>query len=81
MSDDYWSGEQAVADLLEAVALAQLFHEKAVWERKEACLEVARLKACIRLILETDALKHFAYERGDDDASIYELCCSLIKRE
>ena len=37
------------------------------------------MRDVIRLILETDSLKNFAYECGDDDMSIYDLCKEALK--
>jgi len=34
--------------------------------------------AVIRLILEADCLRSHAFERGDDDASVYDLCRQLL---
>jgi hypothetical protein len=33
----------------------------------------------IKIILETDALKNFAYEYGDGDSSIYDCCKEALK--
>jgi chromosome segregation ATPase len=51
------------------------------WKAHCAKIEAERDKAleAISLILQTDALKNFAFERGDDDASIYEICKSLTQ--
>lgn len=51
------------------------------WKAHCAKIEAERDKALetISLILQTDALKNFAFERGDDDASIYEICKSLTQ--
>lgn len=35
----------------------------------------------LRLIKETDALREFAYERGDEDASIADAMRHVLKRE
>jgi hypothetical protein len=35
--------------------------------------------AALRLIKETGALREFAYERGDDDASLVELVNHVLK--
>ena len=40
---------------------------------------VKDLRRVIKIIIESDALKCFAYERGDDDASIRELCDHVLK--
>jgi hypothetical protein len=37
------------------------------------------MRNVIKLILETDSLKNFAYECGDDDMSIYDLCKAALK--
>ena len=37
------------------------------------------MRNVIRLILETDSLKNFAYDPGDDDMSIYDLCKEALK--
>lgn len=44
----------------------------------EALAELDEAKAAIRLVLEADCLKSHAFERGDDDASVYELCKSVV---
>ena len=40
---------------------------------------VDELKEIISLILQADALREHAFERGDDDASIYELCKHAVE--
>ena len=37
------------------------------------------MRKVIRVIIESDALKDFAYERGDDALSIRELCDTALK--
>ena len=37
------------------------------------------MRSVIRVVLEAGALRDFAYERGDDDASIYALCKAALK--
>ena len=49
-------------------------------ERDDARAQIAELKDLLSLIRETGALREFAYERGDDDASIAELLVYLLKR-
>lgn len=44
----------------------------------EALAELDEAKAAIRLVLEADCLKSHAFERGDDDASVYDLCKSVV---
>lgn len=44
----------------------------------EALAELDEAKDAIRLVLEADCLKSHAFERGDDDASVYELCKSVV---
>jgi len=39
---------------------------------------VSEMRDLISIILQSDALKDFAYERGDDDLSIHELCKKLL---
>ena len=36
---------------------------------------------CIRLILEADCLRDHAYERGDDEESIYEMCRRVLGKK
>jgi hypothetical protein len=52
------------------------------WKAHCAKIEAQRDEAlkAISLILQTDALKSFAFERGDDDASIYEICEHLVEK-
>ena len=52
------------------------------WKAHCAKIEAQRDEAlkAISLILQTDALKSFAFERGDDDASIYAVCTHLMKK-
>ena len=35
----------------------------------------------MRLVLDADCLKDHAFERGDDDASVYELCLHILSGE
>jgi hypothetical protein len=37
------------------------------------------MRSVIKVILEADCLKSHAFERGDDDCSVYELCKSALK--
>lgn len=46
----------------------------------EALAELDEAKAAIRLVLEADCLKSHAFERGDDDASVYELLKSVVRK-
>lgn len=46
----------------------------------EALAELDEAKATIRIVLEADCLKLHAFERGDDDASVYELCKSVVRK-
>ena len=41
--------------------------------------KLEEMRGVIQIILEADALKSHAYDRGDDDASIYELCKASLK--
>ena len=41
--------------------------------------KLREMRNVIDLIIQTDALKSFAYERGDDDASIHELCKTALR--
>ena len=41
--------------------------------------KLEEMRDVIQIILEADALKSHAYDRGDDDASIYELCKAALK--
>ena len=41
--------------------------------------KLREMRSVIDLIIQTDALKGFAYERGDDDLSIHELCKAALK--
>jgi plasmid maintenance system antidote protein VapI len=43
--------------------------------------KVEELRGVISLILETDALKSFAFEEGDDGRTIYDMCKSSLKFE
>jgi hypothetical protein len=79
---------RAAAALLDAsyqvedTAKADIWREMAVEARQEYDgLRDERDKALevIRLILEADCLRPHAFDRGDDDASIYELCRHLGK--
>jgi hypothetical protein len=47
-------------------------------QRNKAHREVIELRNAIILVLDADALKSHAFERGDDDASIYESLKSLV---
>ena len=46
----------------------------------EALAELDEAKAAIRLVLEADCLKLHAFERGDDDASVYDLLKSVVRK-
>lgn len=37
------------------------------------------MRKVIQIILEADALRPHAFDRGDDDASIYEMCKAALK--
>ena len=37
------------------------------------------MRDVIKLIIETDCLPHHAYDPGDDDMSIYDLCKEALK--
>jgi hypothetical protein len=41
--------------------------------------KLEEMRSVIRVVLEAGALRDFAYERGDDDASIYALCKAALK--
>ena len=61
----------AMAKMREAIRAAEK-------RELEALAELDEAKAAIRLVLEADCLKSHAFERGDDDASVYELCKSVV---
>ena len=46
----------------------------------EARAELDEAKDAIRLVLEADCLKSHAFERGDDDASVYDLLKSVVRK-
>jgi len=56
-------------DCNEEILEAMHRHEKIVDE----------LKSVISIILQADALREHAFDRGDDDASIYELCKHAVE--
>jgi hypothetical protein len=56
-------------DCNEEILEAMHRHEKRVDE----------LKSVISIILQADALREHAFDRGDDDASIYELCKHAVE--
>lgn len=76
----------AILDLYHARMIESKHQEKLAWERAaekdaaygEALAERDEAKDAIRLVLEADCLKSHAFERGDDDASVYELCKGVI---
>ena len=37
------------------------------------------MRKVIQVIIEADALNHWAHERGDDDCIIYDLCKAALK--
>jgi hypothetical protein len=41
--------------------------------------KLREMRNVIKVILEADCLKSHAFERGDDDCSVYELCKSALK--
>lgn len=53
--------------------------ESGYYHCSELRAKVEELRDVISLILECDALREHAYERGDDDASIYELCKHALR--
>jgi len=41
--------------------------------------KVEEMRQVLKLIIEADCLRPHAFERGDDDASVYELCKAALK--
>ena len=41
--------------------------------------KLEEMRNVIKVILEADCLKSHAFEQGDDDCSVYELCKSALK--
>jgi hypothetical protein len=41
--------------------------------------KLREMRDVIKLIIETDCLPHHAYDPGDDDMSIYDLCKEALK--
>lgn len=74
-------------EVMEARAAARHAREVKAWEEEQmAFAEASRIKEqladmrrVLKVILEADALKSHAYERGDDDASIYEVIKGHLK--
>jgi hypothetical protein len=63
-----------------------VFALKVVEQRDAAREEAARFRRryeeardAIRLVLEADALREHAYDCGDDDFSIYDLCKKVLR--
>jgi hypothetical protein len=48
--------------------------ESGYYHCSELRSKLTEMRNVIKLILEADALRPHAFDRGDDDASIYELC-------
>lgn len=63
-------------------AMAKMREALRAAEQRElaALAELDEAKVAIRLVLEADCLKSHAFERGDDDASVYELCTSVVRK-
>lgn len=63
-------------------AMAKMREALRAAEQRElaALAELDEAKVAIRLVLEADCLKSHAFERGDDDASVYELCKSVVRK-
>jgi len=67
-----------IAEVNKSLSCKDCFEEIVeAMHRHEA--KVDELKSLIKLILEADALREHAYDAGDDDASIYDLCKHLTK--
>jgi len=71
-------GETQIGEINKSLSCKDCFEEIVeAMHRRE--VEAGELRNVIRLILEADALREHAFERGDDDASIYELCKSMVE--
>lgn len=75
-------------DVMQARAKVRRDAEVSEWESKRLAFEeaarakesVADMRQVLQLIIEADALKSHAYERGDDDASIRELIAHALEK-
>ena len=54
--------------------------DEALARSEKALADLDEAIALIRVIVESDCLQPHAFDRGDDDASVYEACKHLIHR-
>lgn len=77
-----WASVQIRRERDEAVARADNAHaalRSAEQRELEALAALDEALALIRTILDADCLQPHAFEKGDDDASVYQACQHLLR--
>lgn len=77
-----WASAKICRERDEAVARADNAHAalRATEQRElEALAALDEALALIRTILDADCLQPHAFEKGDDDASVYQTCQHLLR--